>query len=214
MNHHHNQYNNNDEKEHACSHFRTGECWHKLECRFQHKFCLNGDNCKIMDRCKYLHPNDEAFAITCKKSWEHCPHGKVCKYKQHADQDYNNNDNNHENKKRFDNLKKSDDDGEFNKKNRDDTKRSKKNKGCDSSDHINKEAVAKNNAEEKGNQQNKINKQSNYSKHSDEIALSEILKLLLKEEMDHLIVYIDQKFDILEREIGEKKKKYKLNIFQ
>jgi len=82
----------------------------------------------------------------------------------------------------------------------------KKNKGCDSSDNINKEAVAKNNAEEKENQQNKINKQSNCSKHSDEIALSEILKLLLKEEMDHLIVYIDQKFDILEREIGEKRK--------
>lgn len=179
-------YKNNtvgDEKEHACSHFRTGECRHKLECRFQHKFCLNGDCCKIIDRCKYLHPSDTAFIRTCKKSWEHCPHGKACQFKQHADQDYvdNNNNDNNINEKRLDNFKKFDYTNE---------KVVSKNKDIQEKNKIHSDRHSNTNAEEQKNDPALIS--------------DENLKLLLKKEMDHLIIYLDQKFDVLEYKIKEK----------
>jgi len=96
MEHHH----DNEKEQIICPNFRKGEYR-----RFPHKFCPYGNDCLTLDRwCKYLHPSDEVFGITCKKSWKHCPYGRACKFKQHADQDYNDCDNNNNNEERFNNL--------------------------------------------------------------------------------------------------------------
>lgn len=44
-----------------------------------------------MDKgCKFLHPVDPGFVITCKKSWKHCAYQEMCRFRQHPDEDYYN----------------------------------------------------------------------------------------------------------------------------
>jgi len=70
--HHCYYYDNNNDKQLVCSYFRKEECQYGNKCQRKHLYCLNGDECEIMEHCKFLHPFDPAFQITCKKPWDHC----------------------------------------------------------------------------------------------------------------------------------------------
>jgi len=83
---HNNYIEDKGKKSLVCTEFKLGKCNKGKDCNHIHRFCFNGERCTFQG-CKFLHPSDPGYEVTCGYNILHCRYGDKCKNFQHPDID-------------------------------------------------------------------------------------------------------------------------------